>query len=180
MFLSTLFQILVRMLGNSGASRNVLRFLIGPLCFFQDKYLLFTYNIYQNSTYNRKSDRVIKMNSTIHFFSKSMYNRKSNTVMKMNSTQWSKVLMQGHCNQNGCFWLCFRKFGLNSKILPQTDSNSPSMAQDNCQISFQKISQIRQSQSHIIVLFKPKKHAVSSLRLNKIMDLNHKKITSNQ
>ena len=31
------------------------------------------------------------------------------------------------------------------EVLLQTDSNSPSMAQDNFQISFQKNSQIRQS-----------------------------------
>ena len=85
--------------------------------------------------------------------------------------------MQGHCNENDCFsYVLIRKFALNSKILLQTDSNSPSMGKDN----FQKNHQIRQSQGHIIVLYKPKKHAVPSQRLNKIMDLNHKKITSIQ
>ena len=51
----------------------------------------------------------------------------------------------GSLHSKWLFWLFFRKFGLNPKILLQTDSNSPSMAQDIFQINFLKNSQIRQS-----------------------------------
>ena len=44
--------------------------------------------------------------------------------------------IQGHCNRKWLSWLYLRKFALNSEILLKTNSNSPSMAQDNFQIDF--------------------------------------------
>ena len=44
--------------------------------------------------------------------------------------------MQGHCNRKWLFWLCLRKFALNSEIILKTDSNSPRMAQEHFQIDF--------------------------------------------